>query len=461
MDRKLRKFAALLAVLCLTLTGCNLIGVDPLMQIAEDRAAVSDVYETVLAEYDGGTVTVADIIYDFNYQWSYYYQLYAMTGMELDEETVTMLRDSCVDAAVERAAQSAEAERRGIALTEEELAAAEQTARQLYDESYASLLSQATDADEDVRAARTEYELYASGQDYETILAYYTAEALNSKLREQEDAGITDPGEESIEQAYDQRVESDEANYADSPASFESAMTSGTLVTWMPEGYRTVKHILVIPDESVLTPYQEAKSELDTMQSELDSLNEQLLAATDDDPAEGEEAADPAALETQIAAQEAAIAAAEEALQPLADACFADVQDTLDEIQSRLDAGEDFQTLIDEYGEDPGMQNEPTATVGYYVSADSTTWDTAFRDAAMLLSNVGDVSEPVLSMSGVHIIRYESDVTPGPVPLDDVRDQLFDEALTAAREEHYGALLDEWVAAIHPVYHYDAWEPLA
>ena len=255
MDRKLRKFAALLAVLCLTLTGCNLIGVDPLMQIAEDRAAVSDVYETVLAEYDGGTVTVADIIYDFNYQWSYYYQLYAMAGMELDEETVAMLRDSCVDAAVERAAQNAEAERRGIALTEEELAEAEQTARQLYDESYASLLSQATDADEDVRAARTEYELYASGQDYETILAYYTAEALNSKLREQEDAGITDPGEESIEQAYDQRVESDEANYADSPASFESAMTSGTLVTWMPEGYRTVKHILVIPDESVLTPY--------------------------------------------------------------------------------------------------------------------------------------------------------------------------------------------------------------
>ena len=310
--------------------------------------------------------------------------------------TVAMLRDSCVDAAVQRAAQGVEAERRGIALTEEELAEAEQTARQLYDESYASLLSQATDADEDVRAARTEYELYASGQDYETILAYYTAEALNSKLREQEDAGITDPGEESIEQAYDQRVESDEANYADSPASFESAMTSGTLVTWMPEGYRTVKHILVIPDESVLTPYQEAKSELDTMQSELDSLNEQLLAATDDDPAEGEEAADPAALETQIAAQEAAIAAAEEALQPLADACFADVQDTLDEIQSRLDAGEDFQTLIDEYGEDPGMQNEPTATVGYYVSADSTTWDTAFRDAAMLLSNVGDVSEPVL-----------------------------------------------------------------
>ena len=109
MNRRTLKFAALLAALCLTLTGCNLIGVDPLMQIAEDRAAVEDVYQTVLAEYDGGTVTVADIIYDFNIQWSYYYQIYAMYGMELDEETVTTLRDSCVDLAVQRAAEAAEA----------------------------------------------------------------------------------------------------------------------------------------------------------------------------------------------------------------------------------------------------------------------------------------------------------------------------------------------------------------
>ena len=136
------------------------------------------------------------------------------------------------------------------------------------------------------------------------------------------------------------------------------------------------------------------------------------------------------------------------------------MQATLDDIQTRLDAGEDFQALIDEYGEDPGMQNEPTASVGYYVSADSTTWDTAFRDAAMLLSNVGDVSEPVLGMSGVHIIRYESDVTPGPVPLEEVRDRLYDEALTTLREENYAALLSEWVAALNPVYYYDNWEPL-
>ena len=461
MNRRMLKLAALLAALCLALTGCNLIGVDPLMQIAEDRATVEDIYQTVLAEYDGGTVTVADIIYDFNIQWSYYYQIYSMYGMEMDDATVTTLRDSCVDAAVQRAAEAAEAGRRGIALSADELADVEKSARETYEAAYDTFLAQATDADEEVRAARTEYELYATGQDYDTTLAYDTATALSAKLREQVDAEVAEPTEESIQQAYDQHVEDDEANYEGAPASFESAMTGDTLVTWMPEGYRTVKHILVIPDESVLTPYTEAKSELDTMQSELDSLNEQLPPATPADSAEGEEAADPAALEAQIAAQEAAVAAAQEELTPLAEACFADVQDTLDEIQARIDAGEDFQTLIGEYGEDPGMQNEPTATRGYYVSADSTTWDTAFRDAAMLLSNVGDISEPVLGMSGVHIIRYESDVTPGPVPLEEVRGQLYDEALTTMREENYAALLSEWVAALDPVYHYDNWDPLA
>ena len=128
--------------MCLALTGCNLIGVDPLMQLAEDRAAVEDIYETVLAEYDGGTVTVADIIYDFNLQWSYYYQIYEMYGMELDDETVTALRDSCVDRGrAARGAEAAEAERRGVALSRGRDSPRWNTsAREDYDAAYESYL---------------------------------------------------------------------------------------------------------------------------------------------------------------------------------------------------------------------------------------------------------------------------------------------------------------------------------
>ena len=38
---------------------------------------------------------------------------------------------------------------------------------------------------------------------------------------------------------------------------------------------------------------------------------------------------------------------------------------TRTEVIAKLEAGEDFESLIAEYGEDPGMQNEPTMSRGY------------------------------------------------------------------------------------------------
>ena len=365
-----------------------------------------------------------------------------------------------MDVAVERVAQDVEAERRGIELTAEEVAEVEEGARSIHDSTYEVYYEQLSGDTEQERDALTELEIYASGQDYDAQLKYQTSTKLAEKLREQVDAEIAEPTEEDLLETYDTRVAEDEEYYAEDTYSFETAMTSGTAVTWMPEGYRTVKHILVIPDASVLDPYTEKKSELDALTEELTTLNDDLLAATDDDETTGDASADPEAIQAQIDEKQAEIDAAEAELESLAEACFADVQDTLDEIQARIDAGEDFDALIAEYGEDPGMQNEPTASSGYYVCAESTTWDTAFRDAAMLLSSVGDVSEPILGTSGVHIIRYESDVTPGAVPFEDVRDALYDETLSRLREESYAAQLEEWVAALDPVYHYDAWNPL-
>ena len=34
---------------------------------------------------------------------------------------------------------------------------------------------------------------------------------------------------------------------------------------------------------------------------------------------------------------------------------------------AKIDAGEDFDALVEEYGEDPGMQSEPTGPRGYMV----------------------------------------------------------------------------------------------
>ena len=99
------------------------------------------------------------------------------------------------------------------------------------------------------------------------------------------------------------------------------------------------------------------------------------------------------------------------------------------------------------------MQNEPTKTRGYYVCSDSTNWDKNFTAGAMALENVGDVTEtPVISASGIHIIRYESDVTPGAVPFEDVKDALYDETLEDMKTDHYNTELQSWIDALNPQY---------
>ena len=253
-------------------------------------------------------------------------------------------------------------------------------------------------------------------------------------------------------------------------------MTSdSTTVYWMPEGYRTVKHILVVPDSEVLAAVTTARSDLTAAEDNIEALRTELDAVNNpEDTEEGEaeeadeaeEAEEPEETEAPRTAEEiqADIDAAEASLDGLKEAvekaeadCLASVQDKLDEIYGKIEAGEDFDSLIEAYGEDPGMQNEPTKTRGYYVCANSTNWDANFTAGAMALANVGDVSEtPVISTSGVHIIRYESDVTPGAVALDEIHDTLYEDTLETMKQDHFDSELESWISALNPQYNVSA-----
>ena len=59
--------------------------------------------------------------------------------------------------------------------------------------------------------------------------------------------------------------------------------------------------------------------------------------------------------------------------------------------------------------------------------------------------------------SGVHIIYYNADVTPGAVALEDISEEMYALALENKRSEYYNEQLLAWVEALNPVYHEDAW----
>lgn len=469
------RLAGLLIALMLVMTGCNLIKIDPVMQLDEDIAALKKQYSGVIATYDGGEITQEQVMATFNSEYSYMSQLYSMYGMSMTSDVVTDIEQYVAEEAVKNVAIAKQIEARGLSLDADKQAEVEAEAEEHYKEAYDNFYANATGETEEERAKRAEYSVCLSGYTQEALYEMELAEA-NQELIEQtvrdEIAELTD---DQLQAAYDQKVSEDEEEYSASAYAFENAMSSeSSVVCWMPEGYRTVKHILVKPEDDVMSALTSARSAVSSAESELEDLREELEALSEEsedaeDAAEAEDAGededdwedeeDVGALRSAEEIQ-ADIDAAEANLETLkADAekaeadCLAAVKEKTDEIYAKIEAGEDFEALIEAYGEDPGMKNEPTKTRGYYVSSGSVSWDANFTAGAMSLEKVGDVTmTPVVSSSGVHIIRYESDVTAGAVPLEDVKDALYEETIDDMRTDHYNEELDKWVEALNPKY---------
>ncbi|MBR1821837.1 MAG: peptidylprolyl isomerase [Clostridia bacterium] len=274
----------------------------------------------------------------------------------------------------------------------------------------------------------------------EQMLESYVDEQLHSYITQ--DVTVTD---EDIQAEYDQMVEDDEALYADDDYSYNSARNSGETIAWNPEGYRAVKHVLIKFDDEQAAQYNELQNTLDSLKAEKDAAENPVEETETEGDAEA--ASEPRAIadiDADIAEVTAEIEALHAQLLPQA-------QQVIDEFEG----GADFQSLIEKYNEDPGMTNEPTASNGYAVAADSTTWDHAFTEGAMSIAEVGQISAPVYGMNGIHIIYYLSDITPGAVPFEEIAETAEANALEAKIADTYDAQVSAWVEEAAPVYYLD------
>lgn len=239
----------------------------------------------------------------------------------------------------------------------------------------------------------TLYEQLVNGQLYQRVLADVT-----------KDLSVSD---EQVRAEYDGSVEAAKAAYEANITQYDTDAMSGAPIYYVPEGVRAVKHILIKIDTGLA--------------AEIQSVRDQLAGIAEGDEARVE-------LQTQL------------------DALMADVQPRLDEVQAKIEAGEDFQGLIDEYGEDPGMQEGSSyKDTGYYLNASTVVFEQPFAQAAMALEAVGDISEPVLGTRGFHIVRYDHDVASGPVDFELVKDSLRETALNAARQQAESDAVEGWV----------------
>lgn len=384
--KKLMRVAALLLAVCL-LAGCSLIEID------ESKIIVAKVGEKTITKTE------------FDESLKNYLALYGYTPESSDiQEQLPEMKTSYLEAMVDNLVIDIKAEEMGFVATQEEIDAAYQEAQDWYDEQFASLVEiyEADETIEDPEQHATEIiENHMTTYGYASLdaMAEETIAAIpGDKLYEDVVKDIT-VTEEEIQAEFDANVASDEETYAEDLATFVQDYNGGMTLYWRPEGLFFVKHILVALTE-------EQQDEISTLRAEgsdeeADSYREEALAS----------------LDAKVA-----------------------------EIQEKINAGEDFQTLIDEYGEDPGMQEGATAYEdGYlvYVGSEGLYMD-EFARACDNLTKEGDISEPVATDYGYHIIRRCADLPSGAIELSEVHDLLNAKLLSSKQSEAYDEALQSW-----------------
>ena len=118
----------------------------------------------------------------------------------------------------------------------------------------------------------------------------------------------------------------------------------------------------------------------------------------------------------------------------LLEAELAKISGTAQEVYNRIESGEDYDTLLVQYGQDPGMEEGAYyATTGYRLYEGMSGYEENFLTAAFALQNVGDVSVPIASDYGYYILKYMGDSEAHAVPLDDVREKLEENMISENR----------------------------
>lgn len=360
----------------------------------------------VVAEFDGGQLLSTEVIPEFNDQLTT--QIFA--GYSASEVADSVLQTVLSYKAAEKLI-AMRAKAQGLdQLTDEDMAQINAQAQQIFDgqvEYYSAFVTEPEMTKEQIRAAAEKYMKDEEGITLQGIVDEIKADWPTEKYYKEmvKDVTVT---EEEVQQYYQEQLAAQKEIYAQYPEEFEYDHTDGELILYRLDGYRAVRDLL-IPFES-----EEDEAKAVALMDQISQL-------------------DPEADAQRIQALEAE-------LNPL----YAPLEAKAKEITDKLQAGESFMSLVDQYGKDEMMESEPVRSEGYYINDNSFLFSVEFIQGSMILEKPGQVSSPLRSPSGLHLVEYLSDVTPGDVPLEEVREPIEARALEARQRAYY----DEQTAAM-------------
>ena len=387
------------------------------------------------------------------------------------EEYAAMIQQYAMDYAIRYAAMAQKLNEMGNTVPEEELNAGREEARAGWESIVADIMQSefgtgADATDEEKAAAKADALAYILDNYGYTEESYVEEAMMYTRLNAVYDRGqklaaegieVTD---QEVEDHFRSIVEEDETflkqmvqpeeGEEKTPEEMSEELVQayefynqyyGYDFKYQPEGYRGITHILLKVEQELLDKWQELAAKLEEQNEPKEEVAPETVEATDTEAADAEAAAEPEpTAEPEEPVTPEMVEAARQAI-------LDSVKDTVDEINAKLEAGANFEDLILEYGTDPGMQVEENRTKGYAVHPASIMFEQNFTKGAAALENVGDVSEPIVSQFGVHILHYLRDIPGGAVELTDaLKEELRADLQSEKVQAAFDALQEKWVA---------------
>ena len=439
--RKKALLAALMAMILL-MSGCALIVKD---EAVDNATPIFRVGEEV--------VTKGEVKANAQYLL-YLYSNYGLISDPTDPEAVAQMQEMAINNLKEDLVLTAKAKELGLdQLTDEELAAVKEEAQKSFNNTIESAKSEvegAADMDEETLIQAATKIAEDAGYSLDQYIQNETKDTVSAKLKDYvvKDITVTD---EEIQAEYDSKVESHKETYGEKAGSWASAANNGTTLYYTPAGVRRVKQILIKFKDEDQAAIDDAEKQMSdattartTAQAKVTAAQEVLDTEGITEETKAAAQADLEAAQKELADADTALTAAGQAVEDAKNKAFENIDEETDAVLASLDAeGADWQAIMDEKNQDPGMKNNEK---GYAVAADMTSFDSAFVEAAMALAKPGDHSGKVKGSSyGYYIIRYEGDEPEGPIALETVKDTLSSSLLSTKQNEAYDTAVDQWI----------------
>lgn len=397
-DKPIRRFLALaVGAAMLFAGGCQFVEYDKEADMAQVVAEIGDVQ-----------ITKGEVLDQVEATMEMYVSYYGIeAGSDQYKELETAARKSVFDSLVELQLVLKKAEKEGTALTEDEKKDAQASYDDVidgYEEQAKTNLEENGKKSDEITDADVKKEvdslLKAQGYTRDKIREAIEQEAIYTKYNE---ALVKDikASAEQIKQYYDQQLETQQKDYDESISNLDSDFSAGSVVLYYPVRCVLVTQVLVKISDEEEKAIDALKNDTTLSQSDIESRTQKLL---------------------------------NEALPK--------IKPTADKVYDLAKSGEDFAGLIDKYNDDPGME-EALKQGGYLVHEDSSFVD-EFEQAALGLNKAGDITKPVKTTFGYHIICAQTVYDAGhEVPFDSVKAKLTDGANEMARTDAWKAHIED------------------